>query len=180
MTRNKKTYRALLIAPLFVSVKSGFAQDGVTQPVLPTIAVSASAAHGSYDASRSRAGTKTDMSLMDVPQTLNIVPRAVIDDQNAASMQDTLRNVPGVGFSVGDGQRDQITIRGFNSITDQYVDGLRDDAMYYRDLSNVQRIEVLKGPAAVLYGRGSAGGIVNRVLNTTAVPIHGGAQPRAR
>jgi catecholate siderophore receptor len=164
MTRNKKTYRALLIATLFVSVKSGFAQDGVAQPMLPTIAVSASAEHGSYDASRSRAGTKTDMSLMDVPQTINIVPRAVIDDQNAASMQDTLRNVPGVGFSVGDGQRDQITIRGFNSITDQYVDGIRDDAMYYRDLSNVQRIEVLKGPAAVLYGRGSAGGIVNRVL----------------
>ncbi|MGF3870468.1 TonB-dependent receptor plug domain-containing protein, partial [Staphylococcus aureus] len=75
-----------------------------------------------------------------------------------------LRNVPGVGFSVGDGQRDQITIRGFNSITDQYVDGIRDDALYYRDLSNVDRVEVLKGPAAVLYGRGSAGGIVNSVL----------------
>ena len=66
--------------------------------------------------------------------------------------------------SVGDGQRDQITIRGFNSITDQYVDGIRDDALYYRDLSNVDHVEVLKGPAAVLYGRGSAGGIVNRVL----------------
>nr|WP_256243988.1 TonB-dependent receptor plug domain-containing protein [Burkholderia ubonensis] len=92
------------------------------------------------------------MSLMDVPQTVNVVPHAVIEDQNATSMQDALRNVPGVGFSVGDGQRDQITIRGFNSITDQYVDGIRDDALYYRDLSNVERVEVLKGPAAVLYG----------------------------
>ncbi|MBX4145106.1 TonB-dependent receptor plug domain-containing protein, partial [Ralstonia pickettii] len=120
--------------------------------------------HASYDGGHSRAATKTDMSLMDVPQTVNVVPHAVIEDQNATSMQDALRNVPGIGFSVGDGQRDQITIRGFNSITDQYVDGIRDDALYYRDLSNVERVEVLKGPAAVLYGRGSAGGIVNRVL----------------
>ena len=131
---------------------------------LPAISVKAAAEHASYDGGRSRAATKTDMSLMDVPQTVNVVPHAVIEDQNATSMQDALRNVPGVGFSVGDGQRDQITIRGFNSITDQYVDGIRDDALYYRDLSNVDHVEVLKGPAAVLYGRGSAGGIVNRVL----------------
>ena len=90
--------------------------------------------------------------------------RALLDEQNATSLQDALRNVPGIGFSVGDGQRDQISLRGFNNITDQYVDGIRDDALYYRDLSNVERVDVLKGPAAVLYGRGSAGGLINRVL----------------
>ncbi|MEB0284756.1 TonB-dependent receptor plug domain-containing protein, partial [Sphingomonas sp. 10B4] len=69
----------------------------------------------------------------------------------------------GLSFSVGDGQRDQVTIRGFTAILDQYVDGVRDDAFYYRDLSNIERIEVLKGPASVLYGRGSAGGMINRI-----------------
>jgi len=78
-------------------------------------------------------------------------------------LQDVLKNVPGVGFSTGDGQRDQVTIRGFSAIADQFVDGIRDDALYFRDLSNVDRVEVIKGPAAVLYGRGSAGGLINRV-----------------
>nr|WP_235431030.1 TonB-dependent siderophore receptor [Burkholderia ubonensis] len=164
MKLNKNACRALLIATSLAGAKTSFAQASDTLATLPTISVNAAAERAAYDASRSRSATKTDMSLMDVPQTVNVVPHAVIEDQNATSMQDALRNVPGVGFSVGDGQRDQITIRGFNSITDQYVDGIRDDALYYRDLSNVERVEVLKGPAAVLYGRGSAGGIVNRVL----------------
>ncbi|WP_410199099.1 TonB-dependent receptor [Burkholderia cenocepacia] len=155
---------ALLIATSLAGARTSFAQASDAAATLPAISVNAAAEHASYDGGHSRAATKTDMSLMDVPQTVNVVPHAVIEDQNATSLQDALRNVPGVGFSVGDGQRDQITIRGFNSITDQYVDGIRDDALYYRDLSNVDRVEVLKGPAAVLYGRGSAGGIVNRVL----------------
>ncbi|MFI7884128.1 TonB-dependent receptor, partial [Acinetobacter baumannii] len=79
------------------------------------------------------------------------------------SMQGALQNVAGLSFSVGDGQRDQVMIRGFSAITDNYVDGIRDDALYFRDMSNVERIEVLKGPASVLYGRGSAGGLVNKI-----------------
>lgn len=164
MKLDKKACHALLIATSLAGAKTALAQASDAAATLPAISVNAAAARASYDASRSSAATKTDMSLMDVPQTVNVVPHSVIEDQNATSMQDALRNVPGVGFSLGDGQRDQITIRGFNSITDQYVDGIRDDALYYRDLSNVERVEVLKGPAAVLYGRGSAGGIVNRVL----------------
>ena len=85
-------------------------------------------------------------------------------------MEDALKNVPGVGLSHGDGQRDQVVIRGFSAIADQFVDGLRDDALYFRDLSNIERIEVLKGPSAVLYGRGSSGGLINRV---TKKPIFG-------
>ena len=78
-------------------------------------------------------------------------------------MQDAMRNVPGLAFSSGDGQRDQVIIRGFTAIADQFIDGVRDDALYFRDLSNIERIEVLKGPSAVLYGRGSSGGLINRV-----------------
>ena len=78
-------------------------------------------------------------------------------------MEDALKNVPGVSLSHGDGQRDQVFIRSFSAIADQFVDGVRDDALYFRDLSNIERIEVLKGPSAVLYGRGSSGGLINRV-----------------
>lgn len=116
-----------------------------------------------YVAKSSTSATKTETSQRDIPQTVNVVTEQLIRDQAAISMQDVLRNVPGVGFSHGDGQRDQVTIRGFNAIFDQYTDGFRDDALYFRDLSNIERIEVLKGPAAMLYGRGSSGGLINRV-----------------
>lgn len=111
----------------------------------------------------STGATKSNAPLRDVPQTVNVISQQLIHDQAAKSMQDVLRNVPGVGMSNGDGQRDQVTIRGFSAISDQFIDGVRDDSLYFRDLSNIERIEVLKGPAAVLYGRGSSGGLINRV-----------------
>ena len=130
--------------------------------ILPTITVTGNKAEG-YSPTASSSGTKTDAPLRDVPQTINVVPEKLMRDQAARSMQDALRNVPGVGMSSGDGQRDQVTIRGFTAIADQFIDGIRDDALYFRDLSNLERIDVLKGPAAVLYGRGSSGGLINRV-----------------
>lgn len=101
--------------------------------------------------------------LRDIPQTVDVVPAQLIQDQAAHSLQDVLKNVPGVSLNLGDGQRDQFVIRGFDAMGDMYIDGMRDDALYYRDLSNIERVEVLKGPAAVLYGRGSSGGIINRI-----------------
>lgn len=109
--------------------------------------------------------------LRDIPQTVNIVPAEVLRDQRALSVQDALKNVPGVGFSHGDGQRDQVSIRGFSAIADQFVDGFRDDALYFRDLSNIERIEVIKGPAAVLYGRGSSGGLINRITRQPGIDV---------
>ena len=130
---------------------------------LPTTTTKSTRSNTSYDTPVANTATKIPVPLREIPQSVNVVPRAVIQDQGALSLNDTLRNVPGVSASLGDAQRDQVTIRGFSSINDQYVDGLRDDSLYFRDLSNVDRIEVLKGPAAVLYGRGSSGGIINRV-----------------
>ncbi|WCP73980.1 TonB-dependent receptor [Sphingomonas hankookensis] len=123
---------------------------------------------------------KTPAPLRDLPQSVAVIGAEVLRDQRALSVQDALKNVAGVGFSSGDGQRDQVTIRGFSAIADQYVDGFRDDGLYYRDLSNVERIEVVKGPAAVLYGRGSSGGLINRVTrkpdgDVTSVAITGGS-----
>lgn len=129
-------------------------------------------ANGSTYVPTSSGATKTDMALRDVPQTINVIPAAVIKDQHATSLQDVLKNIPGVGLSTGDGQRDQVFIRGFTAIGDQFVDGFRDDALYFRDLSNVEQIEVIKGPAAVLYGRGSSGGLVNRVTKKPGADIN--------
>ncbi|WP_442964981.1 TonB-dependent receptor [Pseudomonas sp. JQ170C] len=130
---------------------------------IPATSVNSSYEEQSYKASESKTALKIDAPLRDIPQTVNVVPQSVIKDQGAQSMEDVLKNVPGIGLSNGDGQRDQVTIRGFSAIGDMYVDGLRDDALYYRDLSNVERVEVIKGPAAVLYGRGSSGGLINNV-----------------
>lgn len=114
---------------------------------------------------------KIDAPLKDIPQTIDVIPEAVIRDQRALSLQDVLKNVPGVSFSHGDGQRDQVSIRGFSAIADQFVDGLRDDALYFRDLSNIERVEVIKGPASVLFGRGSSGGLINRVTKKPGVDV---------
>jgi len=141
------------------------------QESLPAVTVTASKDKDGYVAATSASGTKTEMALRDVPQTINVVPAAVIRDQNAMSIQDIMKNIPGVGLSTGDGQRDQVFIRGFTAIGDQFVDGFRDDALYFRDLSNVERLEVIKGPAAVLYGRGSSGGLVNRITKKPGIDI---------
>ncbi|AXA94345.1 TonB-dependent siderophore receptor [Massilia sp. YMA4] len=116
-----------------------------------------------YNPVSAMTATKVDAPLRDIPQTVNVIPEQLLRDQSVGSMEDAMKFVPGVGLSHGDGQRDQVTLRGFSAIADQFVDGLRDDALYFRDLSNIERIEVLKGPAAVLYGRGSSGGLINRI-----------------
>src|SRR4029079_16834867 len=107
---------------------------------------------------------------LDLPQTVDAVPSALIRAQSALSMQDALVNVPGVTPQLGEGRRDQVAIRGFAATNDVYLDGVRDDAKYYRDLSSLEQVEVVKGPAGALFGRGSSGGLVNRV---TKKPIFG-------
>lgn len=137
-------------------------QQAVTN--LPTISVKADKEISlKQEVWQASSATKGLMQLKDVPQIVNVVPKQVLREQTVTSMQGALQNVAGLSFSVGDGQRDQVMIRGFSAITDNYVDGIRDDALYFRDMSNVERIEVLKGPASVLYGRGSAGGLVNKI-----------------
>lgn len=134
------------------------------------IVVTGTRVKNDYVAKSSNAA-KIDAPLRDIPQTIDVVSAGVLRDQRALSIQDALKNVPGVGFSTGDGQRDQVSIRGFSAIADQFVDGFRDDALYFRDLSNVDRIEVIKGPAAVLYGRGSSGGLINRITRKPGVDV---------
>ena len=118
--------------------------------------------HG-YDAAATRSATRTDTPLKDVPQAVSVITGQQIDDQALRSMADVLRYVPGAVAAQGEGHRDQIVLRGNASTADFFVDGLRDDVQYYRGVYNLDRIEVLKGPNAMIFGRGGGGGVVNRV-----------------
>lgn len=148
------------------------AQTADTAQTLPTVQVQESRDAGpAYNPASSSTATKIAAPLRDIPQTVNVVPQQVIRDKNATSLEGVLATVPGVTLSHGDGQRDQVFIRGFTAIGDQFVDGLRDDGLYFRDLSNIERVEVVKGPASVLYGRGSSGGMINRITKKPGVDV---------
>jgi catecholate siderophore receptor len=103
------------------------------------------------------------MPVRDVPQSVTIISRQLIADQLMQSVGDTLRYVPGVSVHQGENNRDQVIIRGNNSSADFFLDGVRDDVQYYRDLYNLDRIEAIKGPNATTFGRGGGGGVINRV-----------------
>lgn len=113
---------------------------------------------------RTSTATRTDSLLRDVPQSVSVVTRDQIADQTMQNMADLVRYVPGVGMAQGEGNRDTPIFRGNSSTSDFFVDGVRDDAQYFRDLYNVERVEALKGPNAMIFGRGGVGGVLNRVV----------------
>ncbi|MFM5760637.1 TonB-dependent receptor [Aeromonas hydrophila] len=106
--------------------------------------------------------TRTNTPAKLVPQAIDSVKASELTAFGQPTLSEALTGIPGVNAS-GDTRFDGINIRGFSASNDFYLDGFRDDMQYTRDLGNTERVEVLKGPAAVLYGRGSTGGIVNRV-----------------
>ncbi len=117
-----------------------------------------------YAATRSTSATKSDTPLRNIPQSVSVVTETQIKDQGFQSIGDVTRYVPGVQIHQGEGNRDQISIRGqVASTADFFVNGVRDDAQIFRDLYNTARVEVLKGSSALIFGRGGAGGVVNRV-----------------
>jgi catecholate siderophore receptor len=107
-------------------------------------------------------------ALRDIPQSIDVVPHSVIEEQNATTLRDTLRNVAGISLAAGEGgsQGDNLTIRGFAARNDLFIDGMRDFGSYYRDPFNVQEVEVLQGPSSMTFGRGSTGGVVNQATKT--------------
>ncbi len=125
--------------------------------------------------SRITTAMKTDTLLRDVPQAVSVVTREQIADQRMQGIADVVRYVPGVGIAQGEGNRDTPIFRGNSSTSDFFVDGIRDDVQYFRDLYNVERVEALKGPNGMIFGRGGVGGVINRVTRQ-AEP--GTASPR--
>jgi catecholate siderophore receptor len=132
------------------------------ESTLPVIKVTANKTDG-YSIPKISTATKTNTLLRDVPQSISVVTKDIIKDQAVQSMADAVRYVPGMGISQGEGNRDALVFRGNRSTADFFVDGVRDDVQYYRDLYNIERVEVLKGPNGMIFGRGGSGGVINRV-----------------
>lgn len=148
----------LCVAPALVSA----AEDPKTLPTVSVLAAADQATDG-YQGVGSRSAMKTNTALKDTPQSISVISRAQLDDQSAQSLADAVKYTPGVNFTQGEGNRDKVVIRGNVSTGDFYVDGLRDDVQYYRDLYNIDRVEVLRGANGLAFGRGGNGGVINRV-----------------
>ena len=114
--------------------------------------------------------------VMHTPQTIDVVPRELIKQQNVKSLDEALRNVPGITASVGEGagglNGDQFLIRGFPAQNDIYEDGLRDFGVYSRDSFNYDSVNVIKGPSSQVFGNGTTGGAINVVTKTPTVNDH--------
>jgi len=121
-----------------------------------------------YGVETTRTATRTDTAIKSIPQSISVISESQIEDQALRSIADVLMYVPGATPGTGEGNRDQITLRGNNTTADFFVDGIRDDVQYFRDLYNADRIEVLRGPNAMIFGRGGGGGIVNRVTKRSS------------
>ncbi|RTL35413.1 MAG: TonB-dependent siderophore receptor [Burkholderiales bacterium] len=159
-----------IAAQITVAFACAAAQAQTTTPAttdqtLPTVRVSAQADSDKYGAKRTTSAVKTDTAVLDTPQAITVITEALIKDQAMRSMADVTRYVPGIGMANGEGNRDSPVFRGSNSASgDFYIDGVRDDVEYYRDLYNVERVEALTGPNAMIFGRGGSGGVINRVI----------------
>ena len=112
---------------------------------------------------------KTPVPVINVPQTVTIVTDEDIRKQGFRQIGDIVRYTPGVNTSQGEGHRDAVVFRGVRSTADFYLDGMRDDVQYYRSLYNLEQVEILRGPNALLFGRGGTGGIINRVTKKATV-----------
>ncbi|HYN82906.1 MAG TPA: TonB-dependent siderophore receptor [Gemmatimonadaceae bacterium] len=137
------------------------ADTGRAQKLEP---VAVRATRGRYVPGLNRSGLKSPVLLRDVPQSVSVVSSQMIRDGGMQSLADVARYIPGITAGQGEGNRDQMILRGNSSTADFYVDGVRDDVQYFRDIFNVESVEALKGPNAMIFGRGGGGGVINRVM----------------
>ncbi len=172
--RNSKLKSAIQLALVSLSLSTiathAIAEEKMAEPIqLQDVSVVGKAESDTqpvkgYNAKKSRSATRTETDLKDTPQSVSVVTQDVIKDQSIQSISEAVRYVPGVTASQGEGHRDALNFRGAGVTTgDFYQDGLRDDFQTYRDLYNTDRIEVLRGANAMIFGRGGSGGVINRV-----------------
>jgi catecholate siderophore receptor len=164
--------RRVLVSAISVALATGVGvaqaetQGGTADgaAVLPTISVEGAQTE-SFKVEKA-SNPQYTAPLLDVPQTIHVVPAAVIEEREATTLRDVLRNVPGISMQAGEGGAppgDQMSIRGFSARTDIFIDGVRDFGGYSRDPFNLEQVEVVKGPSGSYTGRGSTGGSVNLV-----------------
>ncbi len=141
-------------------------KEGSAEATLPTVRVKATAEHDapSYQGGTTNIG-KLPQLPKDIPQSVTVVTNQLMTDRAASTLRDALHNVAGLTFNAGEGGRigDNITLRGYSAVGDLYLDGMRDVAQYNREIFNLQQIDILRGSASMLFGRGSTGGVINQV-----------------
>lgn len=153
----------LVHSPLLAQTRQADSDSILSRPPIPLSPITVFGERGTYRALRTTTATKTNTPLRDVPQSISVITRGLIADQQMASLADVVRYVPGVTMGQGEGNRDQPTFRGNGGNGDLFIDGVRDDVEYLRDLYNVERVEVPRGGNAMIFGRGAGGGLINRV-----------------
>lgn len=144
------------------------AQEAATDAQLPELSVQG-AAPSPYRADATRI-PRAPYTAAEMPQTVTVVPRAVIEERGATTVRDALRNVTGISLAAGEGgfSGDNLTLRGFSARGDFFIDGIRDFGQYTRDSFFLESVDVLKGPSSIIFGRGSTGGAINQ---TTRLPL---------
>jgi len=166
---NRRTPIATALLALFAAPVASLAQQAQPAPAagattLQEVVVQGSGSHDDYNAVRSSI-SKLPEDLHDVPQSVTVVNKALMEAQGASSLADALRNVPGITIGAAEGGQigNNINLNGFSARTDIYLDGFRDRGQYYRDTFALEQVEVLMGPSSMLFGRGSTGGVINQV-----------------
>ncbi|MBL6641545.1 MAG: TonB-dependent siderophore receptor [PS1 clade bacterium] len=151
---------ALLLAAITpVLMAQASAQDASVDEIVVT---------STYEKPNSSA-LKMPVPLIDVPQSLSIISQEEMKMRGYDALSDMVRYTPGINTSQGEGHRDAIVFRGVRSTADFFLDGVRDDVQYYRPLYNLEQVEILRGPNALLFGRGGTGGAVNRVTKKAII-----------
>lgn len=140
-------------------------QGAAQAATLPQTEVSGTSIRDDYQRDISTVGGKVPTAIRDIPQSVTVIDKAVMQAQGATSFADALRNSPAITLGGAEGGQigNNINLRGFAARTDIYLDGFRDRGQYYRDTFDLEAIEVLEGPSSMLFGRGSTGGVINQV-----------------
>ncbi len=155
-----KPFSLILPALLCQAYSPTILAQSTTQNDLPLIEVKAQPRPAT---TRVSGASKTNATLLETPQSISVVNNEDLRDRAANSSKDALAYTPGIVAGQGEGRRDEFYIRGFYSPRETLLDGMRDDSLYFRDLATTDRLEVIKGATAALYGRGAAGGLINRI-----------------
>lgn len=157
MIKLKKIKHIAVLLPIVMSYNSSIAGD------LDLKKIDVTAPLTNYLNNYSGTATKTNTKLIDLPQSINIITQEQIKDQQANGLAESILYTPGIDLDQGEGNRDAFILRGNKTTSDIFLDGIRDDAQYFRDLYNIERVDVLMGANGILFGKGGSGGIVNRV-----------------
>ena len=151
------------VSPIKVLIMSMFSTSTLLAGDLGLQGIDVTAPASIYSNSYSGSATKTNTRLIDLPQSVNVINQEQLKDQQATSLGQSITYAPGIDLDQGEGNRDAFIIRGNKTTADIFLDGVKDDAEYYRDLYNIERVDVLMGANGILFGKGGSGGIVNRV-----------------